>query len=97
MNQTALELGESRSSLVTSVACHPTRDIVAMGQADGQIRIGHLATGQQRTLREGGSGAINSMAWQRDGRFLVYGTSRGECGSIEFLQQNSLLVEEINS
>jgi len=84
MHQTALALGEPRDSLVTVVACHPVQDIVAMGHADGCVRLAHLATGQQRVLRvSGDTGAVTAVAWQRDGLCLAWGTSGGE-GAVAF-------------
>lgn len=91
MRQAALELGDVRDSPVTAVACHPVQDIVAMGHADGCVRLAHLATGQQRTLREPGPpgqpptlGTITSLAWQRDGLLLAFGSAGGECGAVFF-------------
>ena len=84
MHQTALELGQPRECGVTAVACHPTQEIVAMGHADGCVRLAHLGTGQQRTLREPGAGGITSLAWQRDGLFLTFGSTSGDCGAVFF-------------
>lgn len=84
MHQTALELGLPRERGVTAVACHPTQEIVAMGHVDGCVRLAHLATGQQRTLREPGAGAVTSLAWQRDGLFLIFGSTSGDCGAVFF-------------
>ncbi|MBN9409968.1 MAG: WD40 repeat domain-containing protein [Burkholderiales bacterium] len=88
MHQTALELGEPRESPVTAVACHPVEDIVAMGHADGCVRLAHLATGQQRVLRDAttdniATGAVTALAWQHHGLSLAWGTHGGE-GAVAF-------------
>jgi WD40 repeat protein len=83
MGKAPLELGTRGNMMVTSVACHPTEDVVAIGYADGMILAGRFADQKEVLLRRPGKGAITSMMWDREGRRLVFGSEAGDCGVVD--------------
>ncbi len=83
MGKAPLELGTRGDVMVTSVDCHPTEDVVAIGYSDGMIIAARFADNKEALLRRGGSSAISSMAWNKDGRLLAFGSESGECGVID--------------
>lgn len=87
MDKAPLELGTRGDSLATCVACHPQRDIVAVGYADGMILLVSFAAAesaapQEKLLRRGGNGAITAMNWDKTGFRLAFGAESGEAGLI---------------
>lgn len=83
MGKGPLELGTRGDSLVTSVACHPVEDIVAIGYSDGMILVGRFGDQKEVLLRRQGSGAISTMNWDTTGHRLVFGSEAGDCGVID--------------
>ncbi|MCO5064909.1 MAG: WD40 repeat domain-containing protein [Rhizobiaceae bacterium] len=83
MGKTPLELGTRGDALVTSVACHPTDEISAIGYNDGMILAVRFADAKEVVLRRAGKGAITSMSWDREGRRLVFGSEAGDCGVVD--------------
>ena len=83
MGKAPLELGARANIMVTTVSCHPTEDVVAIGYSDGMIMAVRFADNKEALLRRGGSGAISSMGWNKDGRMLAFGSETGECGVID--------------
>jgi len=78
-----LELGTRGDSMVTCVACHPADDVVAIGYADGMILAARFSDQKEVPLRRAGRGAVSSMAWDRKGVRLAFGTEAGDCGLID--------------
>ena len=75
-----LEIGQSVGRLVTQVAVHPIRKLVAAGFDDGQVVLCELSPdAESRTirLRSFGSGQISALAWSPDGIRLAAGTDHG--------------------
>src|SRR5690606_35885969 len=83
MGKAPLELGTRGNMMVTSVACHPTEEVAAIGYADGMILAGRFADQKEVLLRRGGKGAITSMMWDDEGRRLVFGSAEGDCGVVD--------------
>lgn len=83
MNKAPLELGTRGDTMVVSVACHPTDDIVAIGYADGMVLAVRFADSKEALLRRGGSSAVRTMGWDKAGRFLAFGTESGEAGVVD--------------
>ena len=77
------ELGTRADSMVTAVAFHTTDDIVAIGYADGMVLAARVADQKEVLLRRQGKGAVTSMAWDREGRRIAFGTEAGDCGVID--------------
>ena len=83
MGKAPLELGARGDSTVTAVAFHPADEIVAIGYADGMVLAARCADQQEVLLRRSGQGAVSSMAWDREGRRIAFGTEAGDCGVID--------------
>jgi WD40 repeat protein len=83
MGKAPLELGTRGNMMVTCVACHPADEIVAIGYADGMVLAARFADQKEVLLRRPGKGAITSMAWDKEGRRIVFGTESGDCGVID--------------
>ena len=60
--------------MVTSVACHPSQDIVAIGYNDGMVMAVRFADAKEVLLRRPGKGAVSSMMWDDEERRIAFGT-----------------------
>ncbi|MBS4044737.1 MAG: WD40 repeat domain-containing protein [Alphaproteobacteria bacterium] len=74
----------SRGALVTAVACHPKHGLIASGHADGQIKMGRINDESSIDLEKLGPAPITSLAWSRDGRYLIAGGEDGSAGILDF-------------
>lgn len=83
MGKAPLELGTRANIMVTTVACHPADDIVAIGYEDGMILAARFADSKEVLLRRPGNGAITAMAWNKSGRQLAFGSAAGDCGVVD--------------
>ncbi|WP_394886921.1 WD40 repeat domain-containing protein [Mesorhizobium sp. AaZ16] len=83
MGKAPLELGTRGNSMVTTVACHPSEEIVAIGYHDGMIIAARFADAKEVLLRRPGKGAITSMMWDEDERRIAFGSEAGDCGVID--------------
>ena len=83
MGKAPLELGTRGNTMVTAVSCHPADDFVAIGYADGMVMAARFADQKEVLLRRQGKGAITSLAWDRAGRRVVFGSETGDCGVID--------------
>ena len=82
MGQAPLQLGGRSDLLVTQIACHPKEELVAIGYQDGMIRLCRFSDDAEVLLREAGQGPVSSLAWDRTGMRLAFGTEEGEAGII---------------
>lgn len=83
MGKAPVELGTRGDTMVTAVAFHPADEIVAIGYADGMVLAARVADRKEVLLRRPGKGAITSMAWDRQGRRIAFGSEAGDCGVID--------------
>lgn len=83
MGKPPLELGTRGTILVTTVACHPTEEVVAIGYVDGMILAARFADSKEVVLRRAGRSAITAMAWDDAGRRLAFGSEDGACGIVD--------------
>ena len=83
MGKPPVELGTRGDAMVTSVAFHPTEEIVAIGYIDGMVLAGRVADQKEVLLRRSGQGAITSMSWDGEGRRIAFGSEAGDCGVID--------------
>ncbi|WP_422371503.1 WD40 repeat domain-containing protein [Hoeflea sp.] len=83
MGKAPLELGQRADTMVTCVACHPVEDMVAIGFGDGMVLAVRIADSKEALLRRPGKGAVTSMAWNKPGRLLAFGTQAGDCGVVD--------------
>lgn len=73
------EVGRGLGRLVTQVAVHPGRPLVAAGFDDGGVAVCELAADRDRAVRvrPAGGGRVSALAWSRDGARLAAGTDAG--------------------
>jgi WD40 repeat protein len=83
MGKAPVELGTRGNSMVTTVACHPRDEIVAIGYADGMILAARIADQKEVVLRRAGQSAITAMTWDATGVRLAFGSETGDCGVID--------------
>ena len=83
MGKAPLQLGGRGDIMVTSVTCHPTDDVVAIGYADGTILAARISDQKLVPMRDAGKGAISAMTWDSRGVRLAFGTEAGDCGLID--------------
>jgi hypothetical protein len=83
MGKAPAELGTRGDAMVTNVACHPAEEIVAIGYNDGMVLVARIADQKEVLLRRPGKGAITSMAWDSEGKRIVFGSDAGDCGVID--------------
>ncbi|MBX3578826.1 MAG: WD40 repeat domain-containing protein [Rhizobiaceae bacterium] len=83
MGKAPLELGTRGNLMVTAVACHPAEEIVAIGYQDGMVLAARFGDQKEILLRRPGKGAVTSMAWDREGRRIAFGSEAGDCGVID--------------
>jgi WD40 repeat protein len=68
---------------VEVVACHPKRDFVAAGYADGMLLIVRVEDGAAILAKNPGEAPASALAWSADGMLLAFGTENGEAGVID--------------
>jgi WD40 repeat protein len=71
-----LQLG-ARRALVTAVAFHPARELLAIGYADGAALAVDLASNDTIELDEPGEGAVSALAWSADSTQLCLADEAG--------------------
>jgi hypothetical protein len=67
------------SSLVSAVACHPAKNIVAVGYADGMVLLVRLPDGAEILLKAPDRSSIAAMRWSRSGKRLGIASENREC------------------
>lgn len=82
MGKAPKELGTQRDAMVTSVACHPFEDVVAVGYSDGMVMAIRIEDADEALLRRPGKGKVSSLGWDDAGLRLAFGTEEGEAGII---------------
>ncbi len=82
MGKTPLELGTRANALVSTVSCHPSEEVIAIGFNDGMILCVHFHNGKEILLKNSGKSAISALNWDKIGHNLAFGSEDGECGVI---------------
>lgn len=77
MGKPPVELGFRGGALVTSVAAHPARPLVAVAYDDGEVRIAELSGARTVSVKQAGGGNVTNIAWSPDGAILGTGTEEG--------------------
>jgi WD40 repeat protein len=67
---------------VSMVACHPQRDVTAVGYEDGLVLLVRMADGAEVLARRPGGSPVSALAWDSTGTTLAFGTEDGEAGVI---------------
>jgi WD40 repeat protein len=68
---------------VTTIACHPKQEVVAVGYADGTVLLVRIDDGAEVLGKKPGEGPITALAWDAGGTLLAFGTEAGEAGVID--------------
>ncbi len=80
----ALQTGRPGLVVVDRVAVHPTRDLIAVGYANGQVGVMRLGQRDELLVRQDGGGAATALAWSDDGEHLALGTADGLAALVGF-------------
>ncbi|WP_151719705.1 WD40 domain-containing protein [Gemmobacter serpentinus] len=78
----ALKTGQSGLVLIERIAAHPTRDLIALGTADGAVSIARVGHGAEMALRQADGHAVTALHWSSDGLHLALGTAGGEAALV---------------
>jgi WD40 repeat protein len=68
---------------VTTVACHPKQEVVAVGYADGLILLVRVEDGAEIIAKRPGAAPVSAIAWDAAGQMLAFGCEDGEAGVIQ--------------
>lgn len=71
--------------MVSTVACHPNKDVAAVGYEDGLVLLLRLADGAEILARQPGGSPVSALAWNATGTAMAFGTEDGEAGVIDLL------------
>ena len=82
MGKAPEEIGAIGKIIVTSVCCHPSADMLAIGYDNGMIMAARIDDGKIVSLRREGIGPISSLGWDKEGARLAFGSEEGEAGII---------------
>jgi WD40 repeat protein len=65
---------------VMIVSCHPRHPVVAVGYADGAVKLVRIDDDAVILVREGDGNPVSALGWDTTGRMLAYGTELGAAG-----------------
>jgi WD40 repeat protein len=69
-------------SRVTTVASHPRQPIVAVGYADGTVKLVRIDDDALILTRQSDGQAVSALAWDSIGQTLAFGTESGDAGVV---------------
>jgi WD40 repeat protein len=67
-------------SRVVIVACHPSQPVVAVGYADGVVKLVRIDDDALILARHGDGQPVSALGWDGAGQILAMGTESGETG-----------------
>jgi WD40 repeat protein len=67
-------------SRVTAVACHPRQPVVAVGYADGAVKLVRIDDDALILARQPDEQSVSALAWNSTGQTLAFGTEFGGAG-----------------
>ncbi len=76
--------GKAGLVLVTAVATCPTRNLVAVGYANGLLSLAEIGRPSEILLREDTGAGIAAMAWSTNGTYLALAGTDGSTALVEF-------------
>lgn len=76
--------GKAGLVLIDAIASCPTRNLVAVGYANGLVSLSRIGEPGEILLREDTGTGIAAMAWSSDGRFLGLSAADGTVALVEF-------------
>jgi WD40 repeat protein len=66
-------------SIVATVACHPTKEIVAVGYGDGLVLLVRIPDGAEIMIKPPDDGPISAMGWNAIGTQIGIASEDGQC------------------
>lgn len=72
-------LAQSESRVVV-VACHPKQPVVAVGYAEGEVKLVRIDDGAMILVRHGDGQPVSALGWSGTGQMLAIGTESGAAG-----------------
>ena len=87
MGKAPLELAGGDGILCTQVACHPQKEMVAGGFADGLVVIADIGSSRVLPVAPPEHGPVGALAWSPDGARLAVGTETGFAALIDFAKR----------
>lgn len=76
--------GKSGLILIDAIATCPTRNLVAVGYANGLVSLAEIGQPTEILLRENTGAAIRALAWSGCGNFLALAGADGTAALVEF-------------
>lgn len=76
--------GKSGLILIDAIATCPTRNLVAVGYANGLVSLAEIGRPTEILLRENTGAAIRALAWSGCGNFLAIACADGTAALVEF-------------
>ena len=76
--------GKAGLVLIDAIATCPTRNLVAVGYANGLLSLAEIGRPSEILLREDTGAGITAMAWSTDGRFLAVAGADGSAALVDF-------------
>jgi WD40 repeat protein len=67
-------------SRVTTVACHPRQPVIAVGYADGAVKLVRIDDDALILARQSDEQSVSALAWDSTGQILAFGTESGGAG-----------------
>lgn len=67
------------SSLVAAVACHPHKDIVAVGYEDGLVLLVRIPDGAEIIIKAPDMSTVTAMTWDPAGLRIAIASENGQC------------------
>lgn len=80
----AIVTGKAGLVLINAVAASQTRNLVAVGYANGLLSLAEIGRPSEILLREDTGAGITSMAWSNDGNYLAVAGNDGSAALVEF-------------
>ncbi len=68
---------------VSTVACHPQKDVTAAGYEDGLVLLVRAKDRAEVLARRPAGSPISALAWNAKGTSLAFGTEDGDAGIID--------------
>ena len=72
-------LAQSDSRVVV-VACHPKQPVVAVGYADGTVKLVRIDDDALILVRQADAHPVSALGWDKTGQKLAFGTESGDAG-----------------
>jgi WD40 repeat protein len=68
---------------VSTVACHPQKDVIAAGYEDGLVLLVRATDGAEVLARRPAGSPVSALAWNAKGTAVAFGTEEGDAGIVD--------------